>query len=133
MTNYFNVNPNTPSIEGICVYNNITCEHSCTKKNILQKNFNADSNIIDLKYSYKRKLSSSSFCSDLMESFERNKGKKLSYIFDLNYQAIRKLSIALTVVDLSFIILTVIRFIVVIKIKDKLNYNDFYAIILFFV
>ena len=37
------------------------------------------------------------------------------------------------VVDLSFIILTVIRFILVIKIQDKLDYNDFYAIILFFI
>lgn len=115
MTNYFNINPNTYSIEGICICNNITYDHSCTEKNIVQGCLRINSDIIDFKPLITRKLASSSFCSDLMESFERNEGKKLSFIFDLNYQAIRKLSIALLIVDLSFIILTVVRLILIIK------------------
>ena len=40
----------------------------------------------------------------MQESFARNKGRKLKYIFDLRYQEIRKISIALLVVDLSSIL-----------------------------
>ena len=44
----------------------------------------------------------------MRESFVRNEGKKLSYIFDLNYQIIRGLSISILVVALSNIPLIVL-------------------------
>ena len=40
-----------------------------------------------------RKLESDSFCKDMQFSFVRNKDKSLSYIFDLDYTTIRKLSL----------------------------------------
>ena len=44
----------------------------------------------------------------MRESFVRNEGKKLSYIFDLNYQIIRGFSISIFVVALSYIPLIVL-------------------------
>ena len=44
----------------------------------------------------------------MQESFARNEGKRLSYIFDLNYQNIRKISIALLVISLSYVVLFII-------------------------
>ena len=56
----------------------------------------------------KRKLKSYSFCGDMKEIFTRNTGKKLSYVFNLNYIVIRRLSIAILVVSLSYIVLYII-------------------------
>ena len=44
----------------------------------------------------------------MQESFVRNEGKMLSYIFSLNYTVIRRLSIAIHVVTISFIVLDII-------------------------
>ena len=105
MTDYFNNYPNEKTqIESICNCNNVTYEYNCSKENMLEGCLNNSSDVIDLKPFLKRKLSSSSFCKDIQESFARNKGRKLKYIFDLRYQAIRKISIALLIVDLSSIL-----------------------------
>jgi len=45
-----------------------------------------------------RKLVAGSFCSEIRGYFDEFKGKKLSNIFDLNYDAIRKLTVAIVVV-----------------------------------
>ena len=55
----------------------------------------------------------------MQESFARNEGKRLSYIFDLNYQTIRKISIALLVVSLSYVVLYIILIIFFINAKKK--------------
>ena len=62
------------------------------------------------------------------ESFKRNKGQKLSYIFDLKYQTIRKLNIALIIVILSFILLFIAMIILLISLKN--NEKTFLRIIL---
>ena len=69
---------------------------------------------------YKRKLVSKVFCSEIRNDFEKNKGEKLSNIFDLNYEKIRNLSIPnmiVTCVILSYIILDIIMD----CIKKKIN------------
>ncbi len=60
-------------------------------------------------------MASDSFCTDIQESFIRNKGNKLSYIFNFRYQAIRKISIALTVVISSSLLLIIIGIIIMKK------------------
>ena len=60
---------------------------------------------IDYKMIFRRKLESRSFCTDMRESLERNNGKRLSYLFDLNYEAIHRYSIALIVVSLTLFVL----------------------------
>ena len=72
---------------------------------------NSSHNIFNYKKMFKRKLESSSFCTDLHDSLVRNNGKKLSYIFDLNYETIYGVSIALLVVILVHIVLTAICFV----------------------
>ena len=64
-------------------------------------------------------MASDSFCTDIQESFIRNKGNKLSYIFNFRYQAIRKISIALTIVILSFIPLSIILSFILKKESNK--------------
>ena len=99
--------------------------HSPFRKNALSSNearkcLNKDNNVskknvIDFSRNYGggrlRKLESSSFCIDIFESFVRNKDRKLSYIFDLNYNIIRGLSIPIFVVSffvpISFIVLNI--------------------------
>ena len=64
----------------------------------------------------------------MQESFARNEGKRLSYIFDLNYQTIRKISIALLVVSLSYVVLFIILIIFFIN-ANKSYRNNCSAII----
>ena len=60
---------------------------------------------------YLRKLESKSFCSDIYESLVKNKNRRLSYLFDTNYNIILGLSIPLSIVSFlaifSFMILNV--------------------------
>ena len=116
ITDYFKIDLNTSvSVENICICDNITYNYSCTEENILEGCLNNISDIIDFKSLSKRNLASDSFCTDMQESFIRNKGIKLSYIFNFRYQAIRKISIALTTVMLSFIALSIISLIILKK------------------
>ena len=117
MTNYFNIYPNsTTSIETMCICNNFTYDGFCSKENALEGCLNLHSDIIDFNPFLKRRLSSRSFCTDMQESFARNKGKKLEYIFDLKYQPIRKISISLIVVESSSGILIIAYYIIIIRI-----------------
>ena len=81
MTNYFKYFPNTNnSIENMCISNNITFNTSCTKENILKGGLNISHDFFYFKPKFIRKLDSESFCTDMQESFSRNKGKRLSYL-----------------------------------------------------
>lgn len=71
---------------------NSTFNHNNTKENVKKLNL--------------RKLESDSFCEDIQESFVRNKMKRLSYIFNLKYEKIRGISIALLVLFLCMIVFT---------------------------
>ena len=57
----------------------------------------------------------------MKESFKRNEGKELSYIFNLRYQTIRKINIALIVVILSYILLYIVVIIVAILLENSAN------------
>ena len=78
-----------------------------SQQNILNIANDQDNNIEnnefkdEMNYIFRRKLASESFCMDMYESFRRNEGKKMSYIFNIRYQSIRKISIALLCVNLS--------------------------------
>lgn len=61
---------------------------------------NISPSIFNYKKIFKRKLESDSFCDDIYDSFIRNNGRKISYIFDLNYETIYGISIALLIVIL---------------------------------
>ena len=128
MTNYFNTFPssNTSLIKSICICKNETFDNTCTNENDFHGCFNVSSDIINFQPLIKRKLESDSFCTDIRESFSRNKGKKLSYIFDLNYTTIRRLSIALMVVCVSYIAISIIKW----CIKDSKKYKEGKNIIL---
>ena len=110
LTNYFNYPSNiTLFFENISKYNNDTLYNSFNEDNKLQECINISPKTIECKDLSKRKLESKSFCTDMKESFIRNQGRKLSYIFYLNYTVIRRLSIAILVVTLSFIVFIVLR------------------------
>ena len=117
MSNYFKV-PSTPSdsVENISMTDTILMNPSSIPNNISQDYLNGSNNIIDIKYLLKEKrhLVSDSFCVDMEESFKRNEGQKLSYIFNLRYQTIRKINIALIIVILSFTALNIALIILVI-------------------
>ena len=128
LTNYFKYYPNTTTnIETLCVCNNETYEHSCSKENILEGCLNISSDIIEFKPLLIRKLSSRSFCTDMQESFARNEGRRLEYIFDLRYKAIRNMSIALTIVTFVYAFFDIIIIIFQIKICCNERKNDFGA------
>ena len=96
LTNYFNIPLNdTSSNESL---------YNIKKLEYLYKKDNSSLN----QYFLKRKLKSHSFCGDMKEIFARNIGRKLSYVFNLNYKVIRRLSIAILVVSLSYIVLYII-------------------------
>lgn len=119
MSNYFYNYPEAiTSIVNMCICKNETFDHSCTEEENIKGCFNITSEIADFKPLFKRKLESYSFCTDMTESFARNEGRRLSYIFDLNYQAIRRISIALLVICLSFVVLIVIMLIFYCIFKD---------------
>ena len=122
MTNYFNTFPssNTSLYKSICICKNETFNNPCTSENDLRGCFNVSSDIINFQPSFKRKLESDSFCTDIRDSFSRNKGRKLSYIFDLKYITIRRISIALMVVCVSFMALSLIKFFI----KDSKKYKE---------
>lgn len=116
LTNYFYfVSDSTISIN-----NEFKCD------NTLSENFNKEQSIshkydkisednkIEYNPLFKRKLGSRSFCNDMLSSFERNKGRKLSYIFDLNYNIVRGLSIAILSISASNDILLFVIFILLI-------------------
>ena len=131
MSNYFKI-PSTPSdsAENISITDIILMNSSYISEKIFQGNLNNSYDIIHTKdlLKEKRKLTSNSFCVDMEESFKRNKGQKLSYIFDLKYQTIRKLNIALIIVILSFILLFIAMIILLISLKN--NEKTFLRIIL---
>ena len=74
--------------------------------------------MVNLKPFVERKLVSSSFCTDMQESFARNEGQKLDYIFNLKYQTIRKISIAFIIVTLSATVLAIINLCLACKMSD---------------
>ena len=113
ITNYFNIYPNiTNEVQFMCVCNNVTYVSACTKENILEGCLNLSSNIIGFNPFLTRKLTSDSFCTDMQESFARNKGKRLDYIFNLKYNTIRKISITMIIVDLTFSVILLVTLII---------------------
>ena len=119
LNNYFNYIPNiTFSYEKTCICNNKTLYHTCKEEDISKGCFNNFSDTIKNQNNCVRKLESPSFCDEIEESFIRNKGRKLSYIFSVNYQVIRKLSLANLIVTLSFIFLYI--FSVIVEKKKKI-------------
>ena len=125
MSNYFKNYPEViTSLVNMCICKSEIFEHSCTEEDNLKGCFNITSDNADFRPFFKRKLESGSFCTDIQESFARNEGRRLSYIFDLKYQVIRKLSIALLVVCLSFVFLIIILFVFYFKNADK-KFSEF--------
>ena len=79
----------------------------------------------------------------MKESFARNKGKRLEYLFDLKYQTIRKISISILIVELSINVLLIAIDIIGCRIlcineksdmtsETKKNISFFYSIISIF-
>ena len=84
MSNYFKMSSTTSdSPENIPLSDTILINPSSLPENISQEYLNNSFDITDIKYSLKekRQLASDSFCEDIKESFKRNEGKELSYIF----------------------------------------------------
>ena len=134
MSNYFNNYPEAiTSLVNMCICKNETFDHFCTEEENIKGCFNITSEIDDFKPLFKRKLESDSFCTDMTESFARNEGRRLSYIFDLNYQAIRKISIALLVVCLAFVFLIVVMmiFYFIFKNDRRSDENPWKSLIIF--
>ena len=77
-----------------------------------------DDNIEKIKI---RKLISESFCYEIQDNFIRFKGKKLSSIFDLNYNKIHKISIADLVIS-CVIFVSLIIAVIIIKNNNSDNY-----------
>ena len=130
MSNYFKMSSTTSdSPENIPLSDTILINPSSLPENISQEYLNNSFDITDIKYSLKekRQLASDSFCEDMEESFKRNEGKELSYIFNLKYQTIRKINIALIVVILSYILLYIV--VVIVAIIFENSANDCLAII----
>ena len=129
ITDYFKINlTNSNIVEYMCICNNnITYDHSCSEEKVIEGCLNIVSDIVDFKPLSKRILVSDSFCTDMQESFIRNQGKQLSYIFNLRYQVIRKVSIASTTVTSSLIALNIALICIV---KNNCDTNGIFIIII---
>ena len=108
--NYFYDFSNSTFEDDNSAFNNSNIKENINHDNKISQNF---TNYKNLKL---RRLESDSFCIDLRESFMRNEMKRLSYIFDLNYETIRGISIALLVIHLVLIPLV---FLISVKNKDN--------------
>ena len=112
INNYFN------NIQNQSLYNIKMLDELYKPENPFQNDLNESTDNSTYKYIFKRKLESNSFCEDMRESFTRNEGKKLSYIFDVNYKIIRRLAISLLAVTCTYVMLIII----IILIQTFLNY-----------
>ena len=111
ISNYFYNYPEDNILaEGGCICDNITLNYSCTEEDLLSGCKNITFEREYYRYFYLRRLGSLSFCSDIYQSFERNQGKKISYVFDLNYKSIRKFSLPLNIINIIFILLFLLLF-----------------------
>ena len=113
--------------ENQCICGNVTLNHYCTEEELNQECEEFSPRNIKIKRLFLRRLVSDSFCMDMYDSFLRNKDKKISYIFDLNYTKIRNISIAILVLTLSFIVLVILALIG--KEIGKLNILNMYHFI----
>ena len=91
-----------------CLCEDVTINRTCSEEEMSEGCKLISNDNSKFKRYYNRKLASGSFCSDMYESFVKNNGSKLSFLFDLNYGVILKLSIALLVVSLSYFVAGVI-------------------------
>ena len=107
ISNYFHESSNATN-DNECICNNVTYNHACSEEELNQGCKAVSLDIFKMRQSPLRKLVSDSFCDDMHDSFVRNKGKNISYIFDLNYGLIRNLSISILVLSLSNIPLTIL-------------------------
>ena len=111
------------------IYNSIILNETSSLEEIyngtlIDDNLNKDiiktsAHLFNYNKLFKRKLESESFCTDIHDSFIRNNGKKLSYIFDLNYETIYELCIALLIVMLVRVVLSVVYYIYTCLDKSK--------------
>ena len=100
ITNYFlyENKDNLPDTECLC--GETTMNRTCSEEEIYLGCKTVSFETIKFIRNSQRKLASSSFCGDMYASFVRNKGRKISDVFDLNYGVIRGLSISTMVVSL---------------------------------
>ena len=109
ITNYFKVNYNNSNLLDVeCQCGDAIMNHTCSEEEINQGCKIISFENIQIRKNLRRRLASSSFCGDMYDSFVRNKGRKLSFVFDLNYGIIRGLSIATMIVSLCFFIINAI-------------------------
>ena len=83
-------------------------------ENAIEDINNISPNIFNYNKFFKRKLESDFFGADIYDSFVRNNGRKLSYIFDFNYETIYGISIALLIVILVHTVSTSIIWVMLI-------------------
>lgn len=130
ITIYYNSSgDDADSFSGNSMYRNIPLNETLTSEeiyndilsydNISKDIIKTSSRLYNFKKLFKRKIESDSFCTDIHESFIRNNGKKLSYIFDFNYETIYGLCLALLLVMLAREALTIILLILICKNKYK--------------
>ena len=128
ITIYYNSSgDDADSFSGNSMYRNIPLNETLTSEeiyndilsydNISKDIIKTSSRLKNFKKLFKRKIESDSFCTDIHESFIRNNGKKLSHIFDLNYETIYGLCLALLLVMLAREALTIILIILICKDK----------------
>ena len=109
ITKYYNSSgDDADSFSGNSIYPHIPLNETLTSEeiyndilsydNISKDIIKTSSRLYNFKKLFKRKIESDSFCTDIHESFIRNNGKKLSYIFDFNYETIHGLCLALLLV-----------------------------------
>jgi len=111
ITSYFNGNYNfntTNLIDIECQCGEETMNRTCSEEEIIQGCKMISFENIKIRKNLRRKLASSSFCGDMYDSFVRNKGRKISFVFDLNYGTIRGLSIATMIVTICYFVICVI-------------------------
>ena len=129
ITTYFNGDYNTSSILDIeCQCGEAIMNRTCSEEEIERGCKIISFEKFKIRKNSRRKLASSSFCGDMYDSFWRNKGQKISYIFDLNYAIIRGLSIATMIVSLCHLVINVIAFCNIKNIETwrKNFYNSYY-------
>ena len=130
LSNYFYEVPISNDIK----YNNSLNNRLSTREYLLNvsKNMYSDPDIKNKLIL--RKLVSQSDCLEIGDKFERFIGKKLSNIFDFNYNKIHNISLAILVVvcNSSFFIIIYFSCIIYISVKNK-NWKTFINLFLYFI
>ena len=133
ISNYFKEDEISTPITNGSQNVNITFEPNRIKENIPNDYKNISLEKDSIRTIIVRKLTSEVLCSEIYEYFVKFKGKTLNSIFDLNYDKIHKISIAILVMSCVIVFIFIIALIYIIRKQGKCFFTYYIFTLIFYV